>query len=217
MARVSAVQRRQDFIEAAVRIIAQHGVRGATTRRIADEAGAPLATLHYCFHTKEALFLAVFQHLSETIAGDVDDDAPVGLAAASRRWIDAVAAWLVANDDAARAQWELYFWALRQEESDPGLGRGVYDIFLGRLRSTLRASLLPTEDASLVDPLSEVLVAIIDGLSLQWHGHHETGRLDRGLAFACSMVTAIVEEQMSLEAGCQLPTSGIPRRESRRA
>ncbi len=197
MARVSAVQRRQEFIEGAVRIIAQHGVRGATTRRIADEVGAPLATLHYCFHTKEALFLAVFQHLSETIAGDVVDDAPVGLVTASRRWIDAVASWLVANDEAARAQWELYFWALRQEESDPGLARGVYDIFLGRLRSTLRASLLPTDEVSLVDPLSEVLVAIIDGLSLQWHGHHERERLDRGLVFACSMVDAVIDQRVA--------------------
>ena len=42
MARVSAEQRRRELVDAAVRVIAEHGVPGATTRRIADAAGAPM-------------------------------------------------------------------------------------------------------------------------------------------------------------------------------
>ncbi|MBO2006846.1 TetR family transcriptional regulator [Serratia marcescens] len=38
-------------------MITEHGVANATTRRIAEAAGSPLASLHYVFHTKDELFL----------------------------------------------------------------------------------------------------------------------------------------------------------------
>lgn len=44
MARVGAEVRRQDFIEAAVKVIAEYGVANATTRRIAAAANSPLAS-----------------------------------------------------------------------------------------------------------------------------------------------------------------------------
>lgn len=63
MARVGAEVRRQDFIEAAVKVIAEYGVANATTRRIAAAANSPLASLHYVFHTKDELFDAVYESL----------------------------------------------------------------------------------------------------------------------------------------------------------
>src|SRR5690349_13291355 len=59
MARIGAEERRQDFIEATIKVIAEHGVANATTRRIAAAADSPLASLHYVFHTKDELFCAV--------------------------------------------------------------------------------------------------------------------------------------------------------------
>ncbi|WP_458239263.1 TetR family transcriptional regulator, partial [Pseudomonas sp. P5_A2_2] len=63
MARVGAELRRQDFVEATVKVIAEHGVANATTRRIAAAAGCPLASLHYVFHTKDDLLYAVYESL----------------------------------------------------------------------------------------------------------------------------------------------------------
>ena len=63
MARISARERRQDFIEATIKVITEHGVANATTRRIAEAAGSPLASLHYVFHTKDELFCAVYESL----------------------------------------------------------------------------------------------------------------------------------------------------------
>ena len=63
MARVGAELRRQDFVEATVKVIAEHGVANATTRRIAAAADCPLATLHYVFRTKDELFYAVYESL----------------------------------------------------------------------------------------------------------------------------------------------------------
>jgi AcrR family transcriptional regulator len=61
MSRIPASQRREEFITAVVTVVAAEGVEGATTRRIAAEAKASLAALHYCFSSKEELFYAVFE------------------------------------------------------------------------------------------------------------------------------------------------------------
>ncbi|MFC0582213.1 TetR/AcrR family transcriptional regulator [Micrococcoides hystricis] len=68
MSRVPLAQRSQQFVEAAARVIAREGVSAATTRRIAAEADAPLASLHYCFRSKEELMEQVYKHLSEDYA-----------------------------------------------------------------------------------------------------------------------------------------------------
>ena len=48
-------QSRDRILEAAARVYAQHGFRGATTRRIADEAGVNEITVFRHFGSKEAL------------------------------------------------------------------------------------------------------------------------------------------------------------------
>jgi AcrR family transcriptional regulator len=68
MARVSADTRRLQFVEAAARVIASDGLAAATTRRIATEAGAPLAALHYCFRNKDELLQEVYTFLSRDYA-----------------------------------------------------------------------------------------------------------------------------------------------------
>ena len=47
MTYMSQVDRRQQLIEAAIRVLQRDGVGHVTTRAIAAEAGAPLASIHY--------------------------------------------------------------------------------------------------------------------------------------------------------------------------
>nr|WP_238421174.1 TetR/AcrR family transcriptional regulator [Gordonia sp. 'Campus'] len=61
MARMSVDQRRSALIESAYRVIADHGVEGATTRRICAHAGMPLASFHYAFESRTALLCAVME------------------------------------------------------------------------------------------------------------------------------------------------------------
>lgn len=46
----------QDVVEAAARILKQHGYRAATTNRIAETAGVSVGTLYEYFPNKEAIF-----------------------------------------------------------------------------------------------------------------------------------------------------------------
>jgi AcrR family transcriptional regulator len=193
MAHIPAEQRKQDFIEAAVRVIAEQGVRGATTRKIAEAADAPLATLHYCFQTKENLFFAVFQHLAEELVVEpADESSGTGLRDAAVKLMTNTMDWTVAHDDYARAQYDLYLWAMRQEGKDAGLAVQVYDLFIDQFSQVLKASLRPGEDASLIKPLARVMLAMLDGLTMQWNGHHDKKRLRADLDLANAMIDAFL-------------------------
>ena len=67
MAYVPVEQRRAQLVEAALQVLARDGVVGATARRIADEAGVPVGTVHYCFGDKDELYAAVLDRLTDEL------------------------------------------------------------------------------------------------------------------------------------------------------
>lgn len=196
MARVSADQRRQDFIEAAVRVIAEQGIKGATTRRIAEAADAPLATLHYCFHSKEQLFFAVFEYMSTSMVdlqiGEVSTDSD--LITTAVHIMRSTMEWSLDNPNYNRVQYDLILWASRQ----PGLGERVYKLFLDSFAGALAASLGPGEDPAIVRPLARLITAILDGLALQWVTDHDDARCQADVELGCEMITAYVASSTAL-------------------
>jgi AcrR family transcriptional regulator len=58
--------RREQILEAAMRVFAQKGFRRATTREVAREAGVSEGTIYNYFEDKEALLLAILDVLNET-------------------------------------------------------------------------------------------------------------------------------------------------------
>ena len=58
---------RQRLIEAALDVFGRFGFEGATTRQIADQAGANLAAISYHFGSKEALHVAVAEYIAGRI------------------------------------------------------------------------------------------------------------------------------------------------------
>ncbi|RFS87378.1 TetR/AcrR family transcriptional regulator [Actinomadura spongiicola] len=197
MARVPAERRRVDFLNATLRVIAEHGVAGATTRRIAEEAGAPLATLHYCFHTKHELFWAVFERQANLVAeaAGVAEDAPKeGLRAAAVRLLTRGVDFIMANEDYARAQFDLLQWAMRQPGEKSLLAADVYSLSVDRYDAVLRASMREGEDESIVNELSRMIIAVLDGMNLQWNAHQDNDRLRTDTARAITMVEALVPD-----------------------
>lgn len=76
MARIPVAQRRRDFIHAAVEVIAANGIDGATTRRIAEQAKANVAMLHYCYDSKEDLFADVFEFVANRFHEVIEQSDP---------------------------------------------------------------------------------------------------------------------------------------------
>ncbi len=67
MARISVEKRRDRLVQAAFRVIADHGVEAATTRRISAEAEMSLASFHYAFESRDEL-------LAELVARGTSDE-----------------------------------------------------------------------------------------------------------------------------------------------
>ena len=55
-------RRRQELVQAAFNLIAEHGFEGLRTRDVAAEVGVNIATLHYYFPTKESLIRGVVEY-----------------------------------------------------------------------------------------------------------------------------------------------------------
>ncbi|KAF0959303.1 TetR/AcrR family transcriptional regulator [Rhodococcus sp. T7] len=169
MARIPATERRAELVAAAVRVIAAHGVDGATTRRIAEEANAPLATLHYCFSSKEELFAAVFEYVTDQYRevltrNDVHGD----VATTARALQRGVMAWYVANSDFGAAIVELISWAQRQEAK---LAEMVYNeafATMGRILDAAATAAGQSVDPKTIDELTYIMSVLSDGFALNW-------------------------------------------------
>ncbi|MEY4475717.1 MAG: hypothetical protein RL248_1484 [Pseudomonadota bacterium] len=60
-------QTRQQLIQAATELFGELGLKGATTRDIAQRAGQNIAAITYYFNSKEGLYLAVAQQIADFI------------------------------------------------------------------------------------------------------------------------------------------------------
>ncbi|MFD8204943.1 TetR/AcrR family transcriptional regulator [Streptomyces sp. NPDC059695] len=64
MTRRSADERREQLVEAALRVMIRDGVAKTTTRAVVGEAGLPLGAFHYCFRSKEELLHSVIERIT---------------------------------------------------------------------------------------------------------------------------------------------------------
>ncbi|WP_370185272.1 TetR/AcrR family transcriptional regulator [Rhodococcus wratislaviensis] len=178
MTRVSNEQRRIDLINAAVEVIAERGVSGATTRMIADRAESPLTMIHYCFGAKEDLYFAIFEHLATSQFDEVLHILPgVGLGRAAASLTRQVGAWVYDTTAYARAQTELFVWATRQDVDKARRGYAfTVDVFAAKLREGLR----PEDDDHLVDVIARIIASYGDGLVL-----HDLAYSDKAIHQTC--------------------------------
>lgn len=80
--RLSAEERRTQIVEAALRVIAEHGVPEATVARIADAASVSQGTLYVYFESREQILVAALDKIFSEMADLIDSSA--GLDAVQR-------------------------------------------------------------------------------------------------------------------------------------
>ncbi|MDH1658429.1 TetR/AcrR family transcriptional regulator [Pseudomonas mosselii] len=191
MARMGAELRKQDFVKATVKVIAEHGVANATTRRIAAAAGCPLASLHYVFRTKDELFYAVYESLfSQPQAYLQQATSAASPAAAVTAMLRRTIHWASSNPDVARAQSELFFWASRNQ---PDMARKIYSVGVEATEQVLERVLGNCLDAAGLQATSRTLVLLFDGLLVAWTAHGDLERLGRETETACQALSLLVE------------------------
>ena len=145
--------RRDRIIDAALEVIAAHGVAGTSHRKVAAAAGVPLGSMTYHFSGMDELLREAFTRFADRGADDFD--ARMRRATTAAETLGVVADNIVAigrsePDDLVRT-YELYTLAAR----DPAF-RAITERWMARTRATLEEHLDPLT-ARLLDALMEGL------------------------------------------------------------
>ncbi|MCQ9162825.1 TetR/AcrR family transcriptional regulator [Arthrobacter sp. STN4] len=175
MARISADDRRSEFVRSAARVIANHGVAAATTRRIAAEANAPLASLHYCFRNKDELLQEVYNYLSRDYAMALP---PVPASTAGLAHVmeaHALRVWdrMVQNPHEQVTTFELLLRRFRvDDDGQPQALAMNQSMYNGWISSTMAlftdAAVAAVEPIpSNLDQVTRLFISGIDGISMQ--------------------------------------------------
>ena len=195
MARMSSVDRRLQLVQAALRVIAAHGVAGATTRAIVGEAKMSLASFHYAFTSRDEMMRELIAHVieNETTAvfstivfdGDIRDVLRSGL----QGYFDNV----VADPGHEQVMFELMQYALRT----PGL-RDLAREQYARYHAAVTGILEAAEEAGIewMLPLPEIartIVTFTDGLTLAWLADRDTEASARVMDFAADSLARIAQ------------------------
>ena len=189
MARVPADQRRRQIVDATIQVVAKHGVRGATTREIAAEAGAPLAAVHYCFSSKDELLAEVYATQTRSLVEGLPPTAHrEGMAAAAIHIVETSAERCIRHREWSLSNAEIEFWAQRHEERRGIAGANSYDVYNGRVTEILVAACRGDDDPTLAEPLSGLLAVIVDGLNFQWFVYRDVGRFRSDVRRASGMI-----------------------------
>ncbi|HBP5126598.1 TPA: TetR/AcrR family transcriptional regulator [Pseudomonas aeruginosa] len=189
MARIGAEERRQDFIEATIKVIAEHGIANATTRRIAAAADSPLASLHYVFHTKEDLFYAVYESLINMPQQSLQAPANALPAESVGEMLRQLVKWFIAHPERAITQFELFFWNLR---NDPEMAAKIYTVSIEATQQAIQKATGDALDQAALTTVSRLLINLFDGLLLSWTAHGNLERLEAETETACQAVKLLV-------------------------
>ncbi|WP_183092380.1 TetR/AcrR family transcriptional regulator [Nocardioides stalactiti] len=186
MARIPVAQRRRDFIDAAVEVIASNGIDGATTRRIAEQAQANVAMLHYCYDSKEDLFADVYEFVASRFRQVIEESDPHSTVLETAQAImRGVMECYYDSPSFGATTLELINWARRQH-GDRGIA--VYDQAMQvGLEVLRRVAAEEGVSADVVDEIPYVIGALSDGFAINFLTYG-----DRAAAKAQMDVTASV-------------------------
>ncbi|MCW0215756.1 MAG: TetR family transcriptional regulator [Pseudonocardia sp.] len=171
MPRVPATERRRQLVAAAFRVIAKEGFAAVTTRRVCAEAGASLASFHYCFASKQELLTELTEQtvaaLVEAQASKVHirDSVQGSLRATLREY------WATVEAEPDR---EPVLMALTQhalnEPTLAGVAQQQYAAYHRTARTTLEiiADGCGVTWSVPVPQLARMLVVVTDGVTLAW-------------------------------------------------
>ncbi len=191
---MSAEARREQFIGAAIEVMSARGLEHASTRAIATQAGAPQAAIHYAFRDKNELLAAVIMEVGARVERVLRAAVQPGkgLIAAVRDGLNAYWEHVVGDDGLQLLQYELTIFSRRT----PGcewLAEAQYARYVAVVEEVFGAALAHDPDPPAIDlaALSRFMVAVVDGLIIQYQVDHDAVRSRAGLDLAIRTATLL--------------------------
>lgn len=171
--RVPAEQRRAALTEAAMRVISRDGVRAASTRAIAAEAGMSLASVHYVFDSHDAVLREVISWViaeeRAAAASPLDLPEDVELVPLLRAGVAAYLALVQQDPGREQGMLELTHYALRHPAM-ADIAHAQYEQYY-ELAGDLLDHVADRAGVGWTVPvavLARWIVAFTDGLTMQW-------------------------------------------------
>jgi AcrR family transcriptional regulator len=171
--------RREQIVNAALRVMISDGVYHATTRKIAEAAGVNVATLHYHFHDKEEIILSVMGVLASNYRGRLDErfSAPQPL----HDRIDDLLAFIWGEIESAPGEQlvlqEMTLYVLRVPQAAHLAAEKEREIKQLYADCLGRASDVSPADAPRIAELSNFIYACFVGILNQWLATRDTALL----------------------------------------
>ena len=197
MAYVRAVEREQQIVAAAIRVLSDIGVPNTTLRGVAAEAGVPLGTLHYVFPSKDKLLRAVIAAVIDDVLDTVQSDLDVGSGVAHAMRTGVTTFWktLVEGEIGLQImQYELELYSARSE-GPGGLAQVQYERYTSLIEDLCERAARAAGERCAVDfgVLARLSLALVDGLILQYIASPDSDRAHRDLDRAVDMVVLLAD------------------------
>jgi DNA-binding transcriptional regulator YbjK len=195
--RIAVEDRRAALLGAALRVIGSEGMRGASTRAIAAEAGMPTASFHYVFASYDAMVEQLVAGILEAQAAAVEE--AVGAAATLRDFVAAALdGWLdrtAAEPDSEVALHEIVAWS-RSSPDRRHLAVMVYERYTASIAAFVEQAeqRFGTRWTVPSDVLARFVLVLTDGVVAHW-------LVDRDDVAARSALAIGTEALLALEAG----------------
>jgi AcrR family transcriptional regulator len=204
VARMSAEDRRELLVEAAIRVMTREGVAKATTRAIAAEAEMPLGVFHYAFRSKQELMSTVTETIARQSKAEIDaavlgDGAPelLDLALAG---ICAYFDHVVQHPLEHLVTYELTTNALRDEELLE-VAKRQYEYYLEQNAALLEAlgEVLGLEFTEPLPVVNRYIFSVMDGLALNWLAKGDEEEARAVLDLLARTLTALVRPRRATD------------------
>jgi AcrR family transcriptional regulator len=200
--RVSSAERKDQLIRATVELMRTDGVQNLSLRAIAEQAGASLATVHYCFDGKDDLLVNAVEYWLRRMVDvpELDETAiSSGVEEVASRIAEAFWTSLEENPNDVLAQIELVTWAVR-ESPKKRLARRIYQRYEATLGEIFDDALTTSGQTSTWEArdLARAFIFIVDGASLQYMADPSS---PRHRALFERMLTVLLNDVVADEAG----------------
>ena len=191
---MSSIDRRLELVQAALRVIAEQGVQGATTRAIVAEAGMPLASFHYVFASHGEMMEELIAYVVENqsvaafeairFSGDIRSTIRDGLQAFFET--------IVADTAEEQVLFELMLFAMRTPglENLPSRQWAKYTEAAVEIL-TAAASSAKIDWVVRVETAALLLVNYTDGLTLSWLANRDRAAAETVMDLAADHLAAL--------------------------
>jgi AcrR family transcriptional regulator len=158
------VRSRELVLDAAERLMAEHGYEAATVAALKEEAGIPMSSIYHYFGSKDGVLRAVMERGSERLLADltVRTTSPRRPVERLRATVETFAEAFDRNSDFMRLLVAMAAQPPRTSEVLAVMNR-IRDKARGLLRDDIRLAFGPDTDEAIADRLAHFAHAAIDG------------------------------------------------------